>query len=79
MFPPLFLWIVGNAREELTEGFRQAAEIYRQRTAYRMEAFLYAVLPISVIVMGLAICLQVFLFVLAGFLPMISVLGSLGG
>jgi type II secretory pathway component PulF len=79
VFPPLFLWIVGNAREELAEGFRQAAEIYRQRTAYRMEAFLYAVLPTSVIIMGLAICLQVFLFVLAGFLPMISVLGALGG
>jgi hypothetical protein len=44
-----------------------------------MEAFLYAVLPTSVIIMGLAICLQVFLFVLAGFLPMISVLGALGG
>ena len=79
VFPPLFLWIVGNAREELAEGFRQAAEIYRQRTAYRMEAFLYAVLPTSVIVMGLAICLQVFLFVLAGFLPLVSVVGSLGG
>ncbi len=79
VFPPLFLWIVGNAREELAEGFRQAAEIYRQRTAYRMEAFLYAVLPASVIIMGLAICLQVFLFVLAGFMPLMSVIGSLGG
>ena len=79
MFPPLFLWIVGNAREELAEGFRQAAEIYRQRAAYRMEAFLYAVLPTSVIIMGLAILLQVFLFVLAGFLPLVSVIGSLGG
>jgi len=79
VFPPLFLWIVGNAREEVAEGFRQAAEIYRQRTAYRMEAFLYAVLPTSVIVMGLAICLQVFLFVLAGFMPLMSVIGSLGG
>jgi hypothetical protein len=44
-----------------------------------MEAFLYAVLPTSVIVMGLAICLQVFLFVLAGFMPLVSVIGSLGG
>jgi len=79
VFPPLFLWIVGNAREELAEGFRQAAEIYRQRTAYRMEAFLYAVLPASVIIMGLAICLQVFLFVLAGFMPLMSVIGALGG
>jgi type II secretory pathway component PulF len=78
-FPPLFLWIVGNAREELAEGFRQAAEIYRQRTAYRMEAFLYAVLPTSVIIMGLAICLQVFLFILAGFMPLVSAMGSLGG
>ncbi len=79
VFPPLFLWIVDNAHEEMAEGFRQAAEIYRQRTTYRMEAFLYAVLPTSVIVMGLAICLQVFLFVLAGFMPLMSVIGSLGG
>ncbi len=79
MFPRLFLWIVGNAREELAEGFRQAAEIYRQRAAYRMEAFLYAVLPTAVIILGLAIFLQVFLFVFAGFLPLVSVIGSLGG
>jgi hypothetical protein len=44
-----------------------------------MEAFLYAVLPTSVIILGLAIFLQVFLFVFAGFLPLVSVMGSLGG
>jgi type II secretory pathway component PulF len=78
VFPPLFLWIVGNARDEPAEGFRQAAEIYRRRAAYRMEAFLYSVLPVSVIVMGLVILLQVSVFVLAGFLPMISATGGLG-
>jgi type IV pilus assembly protein PilC len=79
VFPPLFLWIVGNAREELAEGFRQAAEIYRQRASYRMEAFLYAVLPTAVIIMGLAIFLQVFLFVFAGLMPLMRVMGMLGG
>jgi type II secretory pathway component PulF len=78
VFPPLFLWIVGNARDEPAEGFRQAAEIYRRRASHRMEVFLYSALPVSVIVMGLVILLQAAVFVIAGFLPMIQVLGSLG-
>jgi type II secretory pathway component PulF len=78
VFPPLFIWIVSNAHEQLAEGFRQAGEIYRRRAVYRIEAFLYAVLPVSVIVMGLAIFLQVWLFVIAVFLPFISVQTLLG-
>jgi type IV pilus assembly protein PilC len=75
VFPPLFLWIVGNSCDEPAEGFRQAAEIYRRRATHRMEAFLYAVLPVSVIVMGLVIFLQASVFIIAGFMPMISVTG----
>lgn len=78
VFPPLFLWLVGNAHDEPAEGFRQAAEIYRRRASHRIEAFLYSVLPVSVIVMGLVILLQAAVFVIAGFLPMISVCGPLG-
>ena len=78
VFPPLFLWIVGNAHDEPAEGFRQAAELYRRRATYRTEAFLYSVLPVSVIVMGLVIFLQVSVFVIAGFLPMVYVCGCLG-
>jgi type II secretory pathway component PulF len=78
VFPPLFLWIVGNARDEPAEGFRQAAEIYRRRASYRMEAFLYSVLPVSVIAMGLIILLQAAVFAIAGFLPMIRVITPLG-
>ena len=78
VFPPLFLWIVGNAHDEPGEGFRQAAEIYRRRATYRMEAFLYSVLPVSVIVVGLVIFLQVSVFVIVGFLPMMQMGGGLG-
>jgi type II secretory pathway component PulF len=78
VFPPLFLWIVSNAREDLPEGFRRAAEIYQHRASYRMDALLYAALPVSVIVIGLAIVLQVSLFIIAGFMPLISVTGWLG-
>jgi type II secretory pathway component PulF len=78
VFPPLFIWIVSNAHEQLAEGFRQAGEIYRRRALYRIEAFLYAVLPVSVIVMGLAIFLQVWLFIIAVFLPFINVISWLG-
>ena len=38
VFPPLFLWIVANAKEDLPEGFRRAAEIYQHRASYRMDA-----------------------------------------
>jgi type II secretory pathway component PulF len=79
VFPPLFVWIVGNAREEMAEGFRQAAEIYHRRATHRAEALLYAALPVSVIVLGLAVFVQLSMFVIAAFLPLIMVCGSLGG
>jgi type II secretory pathway component PulF len=75
-FPPLFIWIVNNAREEMAEGFRQAAEIYHRRATHRVEALLYAALPVLVIVLGLAVFLQLFPFVFAVFVPLITCMGS---
>ncbi len=75
VFPPLFVWIVNNARDGMAEGFRQAAELYHRRAAQRVEAMLYAALPVSVIVLGLVVFLQVFFFVIAVFMPLISTLG----
>lgn len=79
VFPPLFVWIVNNAHAEMAAGFRQAAEIYHRRANHRVEALLYAALPVSVVILGMAVFLQVFLFVIAAFLPFINVMGSLGG
>jgi type II secretory pathway component PulF len=79
IFPPLFVWMVHNARGGMADGFRQAAEIYHRRAIQRVEAMLYAALPVSVIVLGLAIFVQMFFFVIAAFMPLISCLGALGG
>ena len=57
-FPPLFIWLVGNAGEDLAGGFRHAAEIYGARAIHRTEMFLYAALPFSVIALGLMIISQ---------------------
>ncbi len=59
VFPPLFLWLVGNSGEDLAEGFKRAAEIYGARAAYRIEMFLYAALPFSILGLGLVILCQI--------------------
>ena len=58
-FPPLFLWLVGNAGEDLAAGFKRAAEIYTARATYRIEMFLYAALPFAVLGLGMMILFQV--------------------
>jgi len=50
--PPLFVWLVASAGEDLAAGFRRAAELYRARALYRMDLMLYAALPVLVLVLG---------------------------
>jgi type II secretory pathway component PulF len=57
-FPPLFVWLVGNSGEDLAGGFQRAAEIYGARAGYRIEMFLYAALPFSVLALGAMILCQ---------------------
>jgi type II secretory pathway component PulF len=59
-FPPLFLWLVSNAGEDLGAGFRRAAEIYNARAVHRIDMVLYASLPIMILALGGMICLQIF-------------------
>jgi len=59
-FPPLFLWLVTNAGEDLAGGFRRAGEVYNERANYRIEMFLYAALPFSILALGVMIVFQVF-------------------
>lgn len=51
-FPPLFVWLVQQAGEDLAGGFEQAAAIYRARAAHRIELALYGALPISILLLG---------------------------
>ena len=74
-FPPLFIWMVANAGEELATGFEKAATIYRARAAHRTEMFLYAALPACVLALGLMILTQARF----AFLPLIQLMNSLGG
>ena len=50
LIPPLFVWVVASAGEDLTAGFNRAAEIYHSRAIYRTEVAL---------LLGAADCLAV--------------------
>jgi type IV pilus assembly protein PilC len=78
MIPPLFVWIVSGAGENLAEGFKRAAEIYHTRAIYRTEVALYSVLPITSLFLGAVVISQAFL-VIAMFLPMIVMTTNLSG
>ena len=79
-FPPLFIWLVASARSDLASGLKRAAEIYHARAEYRTEILLQAVLPVSVLVLGALIFIQVYTLiqaVLGQFLPLIAMIGIL--
>src|SRR5262249_23174035 len=57
-FPPLFVWLVTNAGEDLAGGFRRAGEVYNERANHRIEMLLYAALPISILALGVMIVFQ---------------------
>jgi type IV pilus assembly protein PilC len=76
MIPPLFVWIVGSAGEDLVAGFNRAAEIYQTRAIYRTEVALFSVLPIASLFLGAVVISQAFL-VSSMFLPMIQMVSYL--
>ena len=76
VFPPMFIWIVAGAGEDLVSGFRRAAEMYQSRAIYRTEVALFSVLPIASLFLGAVVMSQAFL-VFSMFLPMIAMLGNL--
>jgi type II secretory pathway component PulF len=59
VFPPMFVWMVSNAGEDLGAGFQRASEIYQARSGYRTEMLLYSALPCAVVALGLMIIIQV--------------------
>ena len=78
IFPPLFVWLVAQAGEDLAEGFGRAAEIYYARATHRVEMLLYAALPVAVLVLGALIFLQSYPL-LQMFVGLIDSLGDPGG
>lgn len=57
--PPLFVWLVAGSGEDWAGGFKQAAELFHARAMHRLNMMLYAVLPVSVMVLGFLIVCQV--------------------
>jgi type II secretory pathway component PulF len=78
MIPPLFVWVVASAGEDLAAGFNRAAEIYHSRALYRTEVALYSVLPVASLFLGAIVLSQAFL-VVSMFLPLISMVTNLSG
>jgi type II secretory pathway component PulF len=78
MIPPMFVWLVSGAGENMTDGFQRAAEIYHARAIYRTEVALYSVLPMASLFLG-AVVLSQALLVVSLFLPLIYMLTSLSG
>ena len=76
--PPLFVWLVAGSGEDWIAGFKHAAGIYHDRAVHRVEMLLYAVLPVSVLALGVLILAQV-LPLLQMFLGMMRMLSDVGG
>jgi type II secretory pathway component PulF len=76
MIPPLFVWVVASAGENLIAGFNRAAEIYHARALYRTEVALFSVLPIASLFLGAIVISQAFL-VISMFLPMVVMVSNL--
>jgi type II secretory pathway component PulF len=78
MIPPMFVWIVSGAGENLADGFKRAADIYHTRAIYRTEVALFSVLPMASLFLGAVVISQAFL-VISMFLPMIAMISNLSG
>jgi type II secretory pathway component PulF len=76
--PPMFVWVVASAGEDLTDGFNRAAEIYHTRAIYRTEVALFSVLPVASLFIG-GVVLSAASIVIGMFLPMISMLSNMSG
>lgn len=75
--PALFVWLVAGSGENWAAGFRQAAQLYFERTVHRVEMMLYSVLPVSVLLLGCLILAQA-LPILGAFARMMRMLSSMG-
>jgi type II secretory pathway component PulF len=76
--PPLFVWLVQKAGEDVAAGFQNASEIYQGRASYRIEMALYGALPVSILLVAQMVFWQAApLF--RGLSWFMNMLGSSGG
>jgi type II secretory pathway component PulF len=75
--PALFAWIIGNSNDDAARGFAQASDIYQGRARYRTELFLYSVLPVSVLALGVLIITQMY-SVFGVLIAVLRMLGDMG-
>ncbi len=75
VFPPLFVWMVGQSGEDLAGGFQRVSENYLARATYRSDLMLYSALPCAVLGLGLMIVFQV----LPVFMVLVSFINALSG
>ena len=59
VFPPLFVWTVAQAGEDLTSGFQRAAELYQGRANYKTEVILYSARPCSISLLAFMLISQI--------------------
>jgi type II secretory pathway component PulF len=78
IMPPMFVWVVASAGEDMVAGLNRAAEIYHARAIYRTEVALFSVLPMASLFLGAVVISQAFL-VISMFLPLIAMLSSMSG
>ena len=62
VFPPFFVWVVSSAGEDLASGLTRAAGVYDRRACYRTEVMLYAALPLAILVIGVVILGEAWVF-----------------
>jgi type II secretory pathway component PulF len=74
-FPPLFVWLVSSAGDDLAAGFQKAGEIYHARAAHRSEVLLYAALPVIVLVLG-GLVLTIGWIAISSLVTLINIMGS---
>ena len=81
IFPPLFIWTVAQAGEDVVSGFKRAAELYQARALYRTEMFLYSALPCSILLIATLIISQIqpVFRALTMFITALSGGGGMGG
>lgn len=67
LVPPMFVWVIASAGENIPEGFARAAELYGERAARRGELLLNLVLPCALLAIGLMLLGQIQPFVTSVF------------
>jgi type IV pilus assembly protein PilC len=59
VFPPLFVWMIGQSGEDLAGGFQRVSDSYLSRASYRSDLLLYSALPCAVLGLGAMIIMQI--------------------